>query len=107
MTQVKLTEKGKSILFALAEKKYKSAVPDEDIKDFLILQGMGFVSAVVASDKETTSYLAPQITARGLAYMAEYPILDNPRKHIDWKWIVGTLIALAAVVIAILELIKK
>lgn len=106
MTQEKFSEKAKSILRSLAEKKYSSSVPDEDERDFLILQEKGLVSAVVASDKEKTSYLAPQITPKGLAYLAEYPNLKGPRKRIDWKWIITTIIALAGVVIAYFALNK-
>ncbi len=106
MNQEKFTDRGKSILRSLANHKYGSSVPQEEVEDFLILQEKGFVSAVVAADKESTSYLAPRITARGLAYLAEYPDLSAPRKGLDWKWIIATIIGLAGVVIAYLTLIK-
>ena len=83
MIQEKLTEGGKRILIALSEKSYFSAVPEDDVRDFLILKEKGFVSSVVASDKDSTSYLAPKITSKGLAYLAEYPGLTNPSKLVD------------------------
>ena len=104
MNQEKFTDRGKIILRSLANHRYGSAVPREDVEDFLILQEKGFVSAVVAADKESTSYLAPKITAKGLAYLAEYPDLPAPRSGLDWKWIIATTIALAGVVIAYLAL---
>lgn len=101
MKQEKLTEGGKSILRALSDNKYKSYVPEDDVRDFLILQEKGFVSSVVASDKESTSYLAPKITPKGLAYLAEYPTLKNPRRRLDWKWLIGIIVSILIAVATI------
>lgn len=107
MEQVKLTEGCKNILIALSDNKYKSSVPDDDVRDFLILQEKGFVSSVVVSDKESTSYLAPKITPRGLAYLAEYPDLADPRKRVDWKWLIPTVIAFGMLVFAALSFLTN
>ena len=107
MRQEKLTDRGKIILKALSDKKYKSSVPDDDVRDFLILQEKGFVTAVVASDKDSTTYLAPSITSKGLAYIAEYPSLKNPKKHFDWKFWLTTIVAIGMLVFAALTYLKK
>ena len=102
MKQEKLTDSGKAILKALAGHKYKGTVPEADVRDFLILQEKGFVSAVAASDKEGTSYYSPSITPKGLAYLAEYPDLADPRERIDWKWVIPTVIAFGMLIFAAL-----
>jgi hypothetical protein len=107
MKQEKLTEGCKSILIALSGNNYKSSVPEDDVRDFLILQEKGFASSVVAKDKDGTTYLAPKITPRGLAYLAEYPDLSNPRKRVDWKWVVTTVIALGMLVFAALTFLNN
>lgn len=107
MKQEKLTEGCKSILIALSGNKYKSSVPEDDVRDFLILQEKGFVSSVVAFDKESTLYLAPKITPKGLAYLAEYPDLANPRKRVDWKWVITTVIAFGMLVFAALSFLNS
>ena len=107
MKQEKLTESCKSILIALSGNKYKSSVPEDDVRDFLILQEKGFVSSVVASDKESTTYLAPKITPRGLAYLAEYPDLAGPRRRVDWKWLIPTVIAFGMLVFAALSFLNN
>ena len=106
MTQETFSKKGKNILRTLAKKKYKSTVPDEDLRDFLILQEKGFVTSITTSDQGVLHYVAPQITNKGLAYLAEYPKLNGPHKQFDWKWIITTIIALASVIIAYLSLNK-
>lgn len=102
MKQEKITDRGKNILKALAEKKYKCTVPEDDVIDFLILQEKGFVSAVAASDKDGTSYYSPSITPKGLAYLAEYPNLSDPSKRVDWKWVIATAIAIGTLVLTAL-----
>lgn len=102
MKQEKLTKGAKNILIVLSKNKYKSSVPEDDVRDFLILQEKGFVSSVVASDKESTSYLAPKITPKGIAYLAEYPDLADPHKRVDWKWLITTVIAIGMLVFAAL-----
>lgn len=101
MKRVRLSKNSKRILLSLKENHYHPSVPDNDVNDFLILREMEFVSCVVASDKDSTSYLAPRLEPKGLAYIVENPKLKNPSIFYDWKFWITTIIALLGVIIAL------
>ena len=103
MTRVRISKNCKRILLSLKDNHYHSSVPENDVNDFLILREMGFVSCVVASDKDSTSYLAPKLEPIGRAYIAENPKLRNPGIFCDWKFWITTLIAIIGLIIALVK----
>ncbi len=103
MTRIRLSNNSKRILLALKDNHYHSFVHDKDVNDFLILCEIGFVSCVVASDKESTSYLVPKLEPKGLAYIADNPKLKNPSIFCDWKFWITTLVAIIGLIIALVK----
>ena len=103
MTRYRLSKNCKKILLSLKDNHYHSFVPDNDVNDFLILREMGFVSCIVASDKDSTSYLAPKLEPKGLAYIADNPKLKNPNIFCDWKFWITSLIAIIGLIVSFVK----
>ena len=106
MERVKLTNNKRNILQQLAEYKYPNPVPDKDIKDFLELEDLGFVNHLKLSQGSLKQLYGPQITDTGRRYLAENPKLKNPRRRFDWKWWIGTIIALLGVITTMWAVLK-
>jgi len=92
MERVKLNNNKRNILNLLAEFKYPAPVPDDDIKDFLELEDIGFVSHLKLDQGSLNKLYGPQITDAGRRYLTENPKLMNPKCKVDWKWLVGTIV---------------
>lgn len=106
MERVKLTNNKRNILKQLAEYKYPAPVPDKDIKDFLELEDLGFVSHLKLDQGSLNQLYGPQITDAGRRYLAENPKLKNPRWKFDWKWLIGTIVAVLGVLATLWAALK-
>lgn len=106
MERVKLTSNKRNILRQLAEYKYPSPVPAKDIKDFLELEDLGFVSHIKLDQGSLNQLYGPQITDKGRRYLAENPKLKNPRWEVDWKWLAGTIVAILSIIATIWAALK-
>ena len=104
MERIEITKRGKQILLALYKGEYPSQVPDEDYEEFNLLEVLGLVHAVKTKGYNRCEMHAPRLTGYGLAYLTSNPSLNNPSKPLDWKGIVGLLVAIAGVVAAFLAL---
>lgn len=81
-------------MLALYKGEYPSQVPDEDYEEFNLLEVLGLVHAVKTKGNNRCEMHAPRLTEYGLAYLTSNPSLHNPSKHLDWKWLIGILVAI-------------
>lgn len=95
MERIELSKRGKQILLALYKDDYPSQVPDEDYEEFIILEVQGLVHAVKTKGNNRCELHASRLTDFGRAYITANPSLKNPSKGIDWKWLLGILVAIA------------
>ena len=104
MERIEITKRGKQILLALYKGEYPNQVPDEDYEEFNLLEVLCLVHAVKTKGNNRCEMHAPRLTEYGLAYITSNPSLQNPSKPMDWKWIIGIIVAIAGVVAAFLAL---
>lgn len=96
MENYKLTKNQKSILKQLAIYKYPAPVPQKDLKDFLTLENYGLVNHLKL-DQESSDLYGPVIAEAGKRYLVINPSLKNHKRKVDWKWLVGIIVALLGV----------
>ena len=94
MNRVRLNKNKRTILISLVKYNYPAPVPDKDLRDFLELEDLGFVTHLKLDQGSLNKLYGPQITETGRRYLVENPKLKNPRIKIDWKWLIGIIVTL-------------
>ena len=100
MDKIRLTKDEMSILSALANHSYPSTVPESDIQDFLRLEKYGLVSYVRLDQSTLKELYGATLTREGKEYLALKP--EKKRIHLDWKWLIGIIVAVLGVVATIM-----
>ena len=77
-----------------------------DIDDIFVLKELNLITAIEVSDKSGRMLICPDLTDRGKAYIASNPTLKNPTIWDDKKYIINTIISVAALIVAIIALFK-
>lgn len=95
MERIELSKRGKQIMIALYKGVYPGQVPDEDYEDFNLLEVQGLVHAVKTKGNNRSELHASRLTDFGRAYITANPSLKNNSKKVDWKWLIGILVAIA------------
>lgn len=104
MEKIELPKDCRRILKALYENNYDTnQVPEIDWPAFKILKQRGFVKYVSI---ENGGIIAPTITERGEAYLAENPELKNPSIFDDKKYWINLAISIFALIISLIALFK-
>lgn len=106
MNKIKLKENQKIILNALKRCEYSNSIPDEDIDDIIVLMEFNLVKAIEVSDKSGRMFICPELTDKGRAYMVLNPDLKNPSIWDDKKYIINTIISVAALAVAMIALFR-
>lgn len=106
MDKIKLNKNQKLILKSLRNGDYQASIPDRDIDDIFVLKELNLITAIEVSDKSGRTLICPELTDRGKAYMASNPRLKNPTIWDDKKYIINTIISVAALIVAIIALFK-
>ncbi len=82
-------------MLALYKGEYPGQVPDEDYEEFNLLEVQGLVHAVKTKGNNRSELHASRLTDFGRAYITANPSLKNNSKKVDWKWLIGILVAIA------------
>ena len=106
MEKIKLSKDSKRILRALYNGKYGNLVPEADLDVFNLLEVEGFVKSAHTKGDGNIEMVAPRLTDEGRAYIASNPFLHNPSIWDDKKYIINTIISVAALAVAIIALFK-
>ena len=106
MDKIKLNKNQKLILKSLRNGDYQTSIPDKDIDDIFVLKEHNLITAIEVSDKAGRTLICPELTDRGKAYIATNPTLKNPSILDDKKYIINTIISVAALIVAIIALFK-
>ena len=106
MDKIKLSINQKVILNSLRDGNYSASIPDKDIDDIFVLKELNLITAIEVSDKSRRMLICPELTDRGKAYIASNPTLKNPTIWDDKKYIINTIISVAALIVAIIALFK-
>ena len=104
MDKIKLSKNQKVILNSLRDGNYSASIPDKDIDDIFVLKEFNIITAIEVSDKSGQLLICPELTDRGKAYIGSNPTLKNPRIWDDKKYIINTIISVAALIVAIIAL---
>ena len=96
----------KVILNSLRDGNYSASIPDKDIDDIFVLKEFNLITAIEVSDKSGRLLICPELTDKGKAYIASNPSLKNPTIWDDKKYIINTIISVAALIVAIIALFK-
>ena len=107
MNKIKLTQRQKAILTQLRTNEYPTSIPEEDVDDIYVLMEHNLVKTLDVSDKSGRMMICPELTDTGKAYIAINPKLNNPSVWDDTKYIINTIISIAALIVAIIALFKK
>lgn len=107
MDKRELSTDCKKILLSLHKGEYPSRVPDEDYDKFTLLEVEGLVTSVKTKGVDKAELHAPRLTEEGLAYITANPTLSNPSIWDDKKYLINTIVSLAALAVAIIALLKK
>ena len=70
------------------------------------LKELNLIKAIEVGDKSGRMLICPELTDRGKAYIASNPSLKNPTIWDDKKYIINTIISVAALIVAIIALFK-
>lgn len=98
MEKIKLTNRGKQILFLLKECKYKVEESDYEELNLLMIEGLGQGTKGLSD-----SFITYQLTEKGKAYLLSNPKLNNPSIFDDKKYIVTTIISIIALILSIIK----
>lgn len=101
MGDFRITKDEMLILSALANHTYPSTVPEEDVNDFLRLEKYGLVTHVKLDQSSVQKLYGATLTPEGKDYMGVSYEIKMPRKPIDWKWLIGIVIAVLGVLATI------
>ena len=104
MDEIKLSKNQKVILKDLRNGDYPASIPDKDTDDIFVLKELNLIKAIEVSDKSGQLLICPELTDRGKAYIASNPTLKNPTIWDDKKYIINTIISIAALIVAIIAL---
>lgn len=104
MDKIKLSKNQKVILNSLRDGNYSASIHDKDIDDIFVLKEFNLITAIEVSDKSRRLLICPELTVRGKAYIASNPTLKNPTIWDDKKYIINTIISIAALIVAIIAL---
>ena len=101
MEKIYLPQKAKEILWQLNEEKYVPKEEDMEVLNFLEVAGFGEVltTADGLEDFEINEFAS--------AYLYWNPKLKNPTIWDDKKYLITTVIAVAAIIISIIALFKN
>ena len=99
MDNIRLTKDEMLILSALANNTYPSTVPESDVQVFLRLEQYGLVSHMKLDQSSVNELYGASLTRKGKEYMAIKP--EKKRIQIDWKWLIGIIVAVLGIVAAI------
>lgn len=101
MDKIKFSKDEKRVLLALAKGEYPNQVPEQDYGIMNLLEVYNLVSTTkVIGDR----MIAPHLTDRGKAYLTANPKLKNPSILDDKKYVINTIISVAALTVAIIAL---
>lgn len=103
MNKIKLTQRQKAILTQLHINEYPTDIPNDDVDDIYVLMEYNLVKTLDVSDKSGRMMTCPELTDSGKAYMAINPKLNNPSVWDDTKYIINTIISIAALIVAIIQ----
>ena len=106
MDKIKLGKNQKVILNSLRNGDYPSSIPEKDTDDIFVLKELELITAIEVSDKTGRMLICPELTDRGKAYIASNPTLKDPTIWDDKKYIINTVISVAALIVAIIALFK-
>lgn len=101
MGDFRLTKDEMQILSALANHSYPSSVPEEDVHDFLRLEKYGLVTHVKIDQSSVKTLYGAALTPKGKNYLGVSSEKELPWKRIDWKWLVGIIVAVLGILATI------
>lgn len=102
MGDFRLTKDEMQILSALANHTYPSSVPEEDVNDFLRLEKYGLVTHVKLDQSSLKTLYGAALTPEGMDYLGVSHEIEDPKKHIDWKWLIGIIVAVLGILATII-----
>ena len=96
MEKINLNQRAKRILPLMVNHKYNIIM--EDTATLLDLESYGLINTTKLTDGTIWTY---SLTDKGKAYIELNPKLSNPSIWGDKKWLITTIVAIAAIVVSI------
>lgn len=104
MNKITLNKNCKRILLDLNNNKYPVVALEKDKNDIDILVYEGLVETMSLINNKQGF---PVLTTKGSAYIFRNPKLKNPSIFDDTKYLITTLLSIAAIIISIIALYKS
>lgn len=104
MNKITLNKNCKRILLDLNNNKYPVVALEKDKNDIDILVYEGLVETMSLINNKQGF---PVLTTKGSAYISRNPKLKNPSIFDDTKYLITTLLSIAAIIISIIALYKS
>lgn len=102
MEKIKLTPRSKEIFRLMFEGNYMDTYTPDDDGALTLLENEGLIILNTNNDGVTNAFPSN----RGFAYYHVYPELKDPTIFDDKKYLITTIIAVAALIISIISLFK-
>jgi hypothetical protein len=102
MEKITLNDNCKRILKEIKNDCYCNGL-ESDLEDLNLLKTLGFINAIATN----TGFVVTGLTNEGRAYLHNNPKLKNPSIWDDKKYLINTIISIAALIVAFIALFKN